>query len=322
MNETMSLATLKNQPTNALANTDQSRAVAEVQAAIMSARMAPRDTVKAIDRILNACTRPALAEVAVYSYGRGGQEVTGPSIRLAEALAQNWGNMQFGLREIEQRNGESTVQAYAWDVETNTRREVTFQVHHVRYTRAGRKELEDPRDIYEMVANQGARRLRACILSIIPGDVVESAVAQCETTLQTKIDTSPEAIKKMIAAFESFGVTKEQIEKRIQRRLDTIVPAQMAGLRKIFTSLKDGMSSASDWFESAAVSAADIKKQTPEEPKKPEQKQEQLEQTQQNNWQPTPEEAAAIKAAEMAEAEQQQQKPNSRASRGSFGNIE
>ena len=42
---------------------------------------------------------------------------------------------------------------------------------------------------------------------------------------------------------------KEQLEKRIQRRVDTITAAQMVGLRKIYNSLKDGMSTRSDWFE-------------------------------------------------------------------------
>ena len=234
---------------NAIAKTDQHRAIAEVQASMMIARANPRDQVMAMDRILNACTRPSLAEGAVYQYARGGQDVTGPSIRLAETIAQNWGNIQFGIRELEQRNGESTVQAYAWDVETNTRREVTFQVPHARHTKQGKKVLTDPRDIYEMVANQGSRRLRACILAVIPGDVVESAVTQCETTLHAKADTSPEAIKKMIDAFAKFGVSKEQIEARIQRRLDAIQPAQIVAIKKIYASLRDGMSKPDEWFE-------------------------------------------------------------------------
>lgn len=235
----------------AVAQTDQQRAVAEVQAAMMIARMNPRDPIVAMDRILNACTRPTLANAAVYSYSRGGSDITGPSIRLAEAMAQAWGNMQFGIRELSQANGESTVQAFAWDVETNTRREVTFQVPHVRHTRQGSRRLEDPRDIYELVANQGARRLRACILAVIPGDVTEAAVSQCETTMHASADTSPEAIKKLVDAFAQFGVSQQQIEKRIQRRIDAIQPAQVVSLRKIYASLRDGMSTAGDWFEPA-----------------------------------------------------------------------
>jgi len=234
---------------NAVANTDQQRAVAEVQAAMMIARMNPRDQIASMDRILNACTRPTLADAAVYTYARGGSDISGPSIRLAEAMAQSWGNMQFGIRELEQRNGESTVQAFAWDVETNTRREVVFQVPHIRYTKRGVTRLEDPRDIYENTANQAARRLRACILAVIPGDVTEAAVAQCEATMKTKADTSPEAMKKMAVVFEAFGVSREQIERRIQRRLDAIQPAQVVSLKKIYASLRDGMSVAADWFD-------------------------------------------------------------------------
>lgn len=233
----------------AVAQTDQQRAIAEVQAAMMIARMNPRDPIAAMDRILNACTRPTLADAAVYQYSRGGSDIRGPSIRLAEAMAQSWGNMSFGIRELDQRNGESTVQAFAWDVETNTRREVTFQVPHIRYTRSGSKRLEDPRDVYEMVANQGARRLRACILAVIPGDVTEAAVQQCETTMHTTADISPEAVQKLVKAFTEFGVSKEQIEKRIQRRLDAIQPAQIVSMRKVYASLRDGMSVASDWFD-------------------------------------------------------------------------
>lgn len=234
---------------SAVANTDQQRSIAEVQAAMMIARMNPRNPIQAMDRILNACTRPSLADSAVYTYARGGSDVSGPSIRLAEAMAQSWGNLQFGIRELEQRIGESTVQAFAWDVETNTRREVVFHVPHVRHTRQGQKLLTDPRDIYEMVANQGARRLRACILAIIPGDVTEAAVAQCEITMRAKADTSPEGVAKMVAAFAPYGITKGQIEKRIQRHLDSIQPAQIVGLKKIYASLRDGMSSPADWFE-------------------------------------------------------------------------
>ena len=238
--------------TQALVDVEQQRATAEVQGAIILAKRYPRNQIEAMDRIMVACQRPGLAEQALYSYAKGGTEITGPSIRLAEAVAQNWGNLQFGIKELEQRNGESTVEAFAWDMETNVRQEKTFQVKHERHTKKGNYRLEDPREIYEAVANQGARRLRACILGIIPGDVIDSAVSQCEQTLKAKADTSPEALKKLVAAFAAYKVTKEQIEKRIQRRLDTITAAQLVQLRKIYNSLKDGMSSPADWFESDA----------------------------------------------------------------------
>lgn len=243
----------------ATAATDQARAVAEVQAALMIARLNPRDPVKAMDRILNNCTRPTLANAATYAYSRGGTEITGPTIRLAEAIAQGWGNIQYGIREISQSGSVSTVAAYAWDVETNTRREVVFQVPHRRDTKKGSFAIKDSRDIYELVANQGARRLRACILGVIPGDVVEAALEQCAVTQKAHVDTTAEGLQKLVETFSSFGVSKAQIEKRIQRRLDAIQPAQVISLRNIWKSLRDGMSTPDEWFEPETSAQPDKK---------------------------------------------------------------
>lgn len=234
---------------NAISEATQAASVAEVQAAMVIAQKFPRDPRAAWSRIEQACQRPMLAEQAVYAYSRGGSEVTGPSIRLAEALAQSWGNIQFGVRELDQRPGESTVEAFAWDLETNTKRSIVFQVGHERHTKRGVTKLTDPRDIYETVANQGARRLRACILAVIPGDVTDAAVRECNKTLHARVEVTPERVKAMLETFAGYGVTKEHIEKRIQRTLDSIAPAQFLSLGKIANSLRDGMSAPSDWFE-------------------------------------------------------------------------
>jgi len=264
----MSQAPVATRP-QALVSVEQDRAIAEVQGAILLAKKFPRNQMEAMEKISISCQREGLAKEALYSYARGGTEISGPSIRLAEAIAQTWGNLQFGIRELEQRNGESTVEAFAWDMETNVRQVKIFQVKHERYTKKGKYFLEDPRDIYEAVANNGARRLRACILGIIPGDVVDSAVSQCETTLKAKADTSPAALKKLVEAFGAFKVTKEQIEKRIQRRLDTITPAQLISLRKVYNSLKDGMSGPADWFEVETPAADTLKDKLKKKAAKP-----------------------------------------------------
>lgn len=238
------------QQANALIETESQRSIAEVQAAMAIAKRFPRNQVEAMDKILNACQRPSLASTAIYQYSRGGASITGPSIRLAEAMAQQWGNIQYGIRELSQNNGESTVEAFAWDIETNTKQVKVFQVPHTRYSKAkGNFKLTDPRDIYETVANNGARRLRACILGVIPSDVVEAAVNQCYRTMQENTDCSPERVKKLIDAFAKYGITQKAVEKRIQCRIDAIKPAQVISLLHIGESLRDGMGSPSDFFE-------------------------------------------------------------------------
>lgn len=246
---------------NTMTEVKSQREASEIQAMVFMAKQFPRNQIQAADRILNACTRQTLADSAVYSYPRGGQNIEGPSIRLAEVLAQNWGNLDFGIRELSQENGVSTVEAYAWDLETNVRQAKVFQVAHKRMAKGGTKTLTDPRDIYEMVANQGSRRLRACILSIIPGDIVEAALAQCSVTQAASVGATPEEIKetirKLTATMGKFGITAENIQDRYQCRLEAIRPAQIVELRKIYTSLKDGMSKPSDWFAIQEVKKSD-----------------------------------------------------------------
>lgn len=237
-----------------------SRQTQEVQGQIIMAKKFPRDYVASCNRIMQACRRKGLAEKAMYEYPRGGQKVTGASIRLAEALAQNWGNMSFGIVELEQKAGESQVMAYAWDLETNTRQEKIFSVPHIRSTRNGNIPLTDPRDIYEMVANQGARRLRSCILGIIPGDVVEDAMTQCNKTLLDGEDKPLiDLVKDMASIFEKeFSVPLDAIEKYIGCRTTAFSMNDLIRLRRVYTSLKDGMAKREEIFELPGAEKKDV----------------------------------------------------------------
>lgn len=111
------------------------RQAQEVQVAMLAAKKFPRDQVVAYNNIMRACQRRKLAESSMYEFPRGNEKITGPSIRLAEAIAQNWGNIDFGFMELEQRNGVSQVMAYAWDLETNSRQTKLFSVPHIRHQR-------------------------------------------------------------------------------------------------------------------------------------------------------------------------------------------
>jgi len=238
----------------------QARENTEVMAMAMMAKRFPRDQVAACDRIRNAFTRTTLAERAQYQFARGGTDITGASIRAAEAIGQQWGNLASGWREVSRTVdsdgvGQSEVEAYCTDYESTNRESIQFFVRHWRDTKKGGYKLTDERDIYELCANQAARRKRACILAMIPGDIVEMAMDQASVTLKSSADTSPEAMAKLVAAFEPFGITKAMIETRIQRRLDSIQAAQVVGLRRIYASLRDEMSTPADWFPVAGEAA-------------------------------------------------------------------
>ena len=140
-------------PSNSMVEVEKARAVQEVQAAMIIAKKFPRDVNAAFGRIIEACKRPTLAKIALYTYPRGGQTVTGPGIRLAEVMAQNYGNLEFGIRELERLPGKSIAESYCWDIETNVRQVKVFEVPHEIGLKNGTKKLTDSRDIYELVAN-------------------------------------------------------------------------------------------------------------------------------------------------------------------------
>ncbi|MEK4171005.1 hypothetical protein MHI22_05455 [Lysinibacillus sp. FSL L8-0312] len=234
----------------ALAQASASREMEEVKGQIFMAKQFPRNVFQAEQRVLDTCRRPALAQVAMYQYPRGGQRVTGPSIRLAEAIAQNWGNLSYGIQELEQREGESIAKAFCWDLETNVRQEKVFTVKHSMKAKGSIKKLEDPRDIYEKVANDGARRLRSCILGVIPGDIIDKAIVQCHETLA---GNSQGPLKDRIANAlrsykENHRVTQEMIEAKFGYNADSFTEYDYVELINIFNSLRDGLSKVDDWF--------------------------------------------------------------------------
>lgn len=230
------------------------RATQEIQAALVIAQRFGRDEVKAKSRILTACQRKELAEVAEYEYSRGGTRITGPTIDLLRAIANRWGNLRYGWSEVDRRDGDpcgmSMIRCFAWDLLSNGQAERTFAVKHWRDTSNGGYPLKDERDIYELIANQAARRVRACLEEVIDSDIVQAAVDQCRRTLVhgEKVPLSDRAAG-VVNAFTEFGVTQEMIETRLGNKMTAISENQLASLRRIYKSLKDGVGKREDYFK-------------------------------------------------------------------------
>lgn len=241
---------------------EQTRAVAEVEAAVLVAQRCPRDDERSIAKMKESCGRKSLAERAFYSYPRAGEQVTGASVYLARELARVWGNVQYGLKELSRDDvgGESEMLVFAWDLESNTWSTSTFIVPHARDTKTkGRVQLTDLRDIYENNANMGARRLREAIFSVLPPWFVEEAKQRCWSAIENG-DQRPIALRvaAAIEAFGNLGVTQGQIETRLGRKSRTWTAHDLAQLGVLLQSLKRGETSIDEAFPEAVVTAAEI----------------------------------------------------------------
>lgn len=268
-------------PGGALANIANNAEVMAELASIYIAKSFPRDMTDVTRKMRSACSRRALAEAATYSYPRGGQTVTGPSIRLAEALASAYGNIEAGWRELGRHKDRVTgvtvseCEAFCFDKESNIRRRIQFTVPHVRERRAGDEALTSERDIYELCANMASRRIRACVLQVLPGFLVDEALALCDETLRKGDGGKPMAdrVRDMAARFAELGVTREMLEAKLEHGLETCIQAELISLGRTFNALRDGQVRVGDIFpapeakQSAGMTAAAPAKKKEEEKK-------------------------------------------------------
>ena len=250
---------------NAIAANAEARAVAEVKAQVLMARQFPRDPRAAMERILRECERPTLADKATYTFPRGKETVSGPSIRMAEMMARNWGNNSFGLEVLERKTsatgvGQSVLRAYALDLETNTYISRQFELKHWRQTQSGGYALKDDRDIYELEANMGSRRMRACILQMLPGDVTQAAVDKCRLVASQGIvaamgDKAKRVtlISRTIQTFDAMGIKAADLEKHLGSKADDWTADHILRLKELKNSFDDGVLSIGDVFPHLAT---------------------------------------------------------------------
>jgi hypothetical protein len=221
---------------------ESQRAIASIQARVIVGKNFPRNKGQIWQRVMLNCSRKVFAEDAFYTYPRGGKSVSGPSIRFAEMMAREWGNVQAEIKELSSGIGFTEMLASVWDYESNVSYERAFVVRHERYTNGLIKTLTDPRDISELCSNIGARHLRGRILAAIDSDMIADAVEQCKATLAGKSDTPiADRIKRIMIAFEKYGVKPEQLAEFC--KVDDIMKItadNIVDLQGVFNAIKDG----------------------------------------------------------------------------------
>ena len=101
--------------------------------------------------------------------------------------------------------------------------------------------------------------MRACILGVVPGDIVEDAIAQCEKTLREGNKKKPlqDRVRFMLKSFADIGVKQDMIEARLNHGIDLITEDELIEINNIGRSIKDNMSGREEWFDVGASKLKD-----------------------------------------------------------------
>jgi hypothetical protein len=253
---------------------EQSRAIAEVQAAVVVAQSCPRSMTDAEAEMEYVCGRLDMAEQAFYQVTNRG---TGPSVHLARELARIWGNIDYGVKELHRSDekGESEVLAFSWDIQKNSRSSRTFIVPHQRMKQGKRVDLTDLQDIYLNNQNVGARAVRETIFTILPRWYTEKAQNLCRATLEHgEGEPLQDRITKVITWFaDNLGVTVAQLEARAGKARGQWDAGDIAQFAIARTSIQRGEVKQDELFpplEAMTSTADEIAKPDPEgDPDKP-----------------------------------------------------
>lgn len=225
-----------------------SLARAEVDQQIATARAMPRSISRAVANILTLATLDEeSAEECVYALPRGGKPIKGPSVRMAEIIASQWGNCRVGARVVHVDRFEKYVEAEGvfHDLETNAA--TTARIRRRISDKRGKLFNEDMIVVTGNAACAIAKR--NAILGAVPKAVWRKAYTAVEGVLSGEQKTLAERRDIAISRFGAFGVTAEQIFAALGvEGLEDVTLEHLSTLTGMRSALKSGESTVEEMF--------------------------------------------------------------------------
>jgi len=241
----------------------------QVEAQYLMAERHPRNFDRVRQLILKECQRSNFASEAIYSLPRGGRTIEGLSIRFAEGIRRLWGNMLTQDAVIYEDSEKRIVRVTAVDFETNSvaMSDVTVtkwmerrqpkrgdEVLGARTNSTGQtvyKVRVTDDDMRVKTNAEAARARRNRILELVPADLRDECMRACRNTMANASAQDPDAFRKQIVdGFTVLGVRADDLHKYLGHELDGASPVELAELRVVYQTVRDGEAT---WHECLAA---------------------------------------------------------------------
>lgn len=219
---------------------------AEVDLQVATAKRFPRKLRAFQNEVLMVATSDAeIAAQCFYALPRDGKTVEGPSVRLAEIVANAWGNMRCETRVIDIGKEFLTAQATVWDLERNLL--VRIEVRR-RITGKGGKRYSD--DMIVVTSNAAASiAFRNAVFKVVPFAYVEPVYEQCRKVAVGDQRTLADNRTQWIGYFAKLGIVEARVLAMLGRAsVEEVTIDDLVLLRGTSTAIKEGTASIDEVF--------------------------------------------------------------------------
>lgn len=259
--------------TQALAETASTAVAAQARAAVearyVMALRKPRDWDDVRVRLLKECNRPGFARVARYNkpIGKG---VQGPSIRFAESALRCMGNVLPEQMTVYDDDTKRILRVTVTDLEAN----ITFSKDVTIDKTVERQQVKEGQEVLGRRLNSygktvylvrateddllnkaealASKALRGLALRILPGDILDECMWKVQQVAADEDAKDPGAARRAIVdAFALVGVRAADLKTYLGKELDALLPPELANLRAILATIKDGEATWKDYAEKA-----------------------------------------------------------------------
>ena len=231
---------------------------AEVDVAISTARKYPQHAPEMLSKVKQnmmsfATLDTETAEACFYTLPRGGKNIQGPSVRLAEIAVSCYGNMKAGTRIIstvaDGPQPHVVIQAVAMDLERNV--SVSIEKRR-RITKKKFKETVDEDDINLATNAASSIALRDAVFRVIPMALIKPVLEAAKKVAIGDARTLSDRRARSVEAFSKMGVQKDRLLAKLERRsVEDITLEDIETLLGLHNAIKEGDLSLDEAFPAA-----------------------------------------------------------------------
>lgn len=246
------------------------REEAQLKAQVGLALKFPRTVEQFETNIAKECRRYGFAEKARYSLPRSTYEngqrvqksITGWTVRFAETAMRLYRNLNVRQIIVSEDREQRVIEVSVFDLEsvvTDSRQMVISKTieRRQKYDKdivVAERRTSTGEVVYILAANEAdmlaktmgmvSRLRRNLILEMIPADILANAEAIVASTIAADVKKDPdEHKKKLLAAYESYGVSPRQLHEYLGKPLNEVGEKDLGELRSLYEALKSGETS-------------------------------------------------------------------------------